>query len=563
MPPAQVIDMKHIIKKTLALILAAFSVLSIFGGCSNEDVQNKENYDYSKDCQLVNSYYADSNIAKCETGYYVSISTNIYYVEGETMQATPLCNKPNCMHNDDSCNSNIGVVDNISYYDGSIYFVESADDEYNFEGFNLIRMSADGSQKENVFHMDLAPYDWIIHRGVFYYVVRKYSVDENTGMENINDIDCYIYSYSLDKSSSEQKEIYFAEEVQRDAQISELMAYGDNLFFELYGMKRDNKTVEIRKTLKMNLSDYSVTEMLSPAGTGNYLSTPMYLDEMLIFSSGDEENGKYIYYKTDFDGNNPEKFFESYEGENIICDGKYMYVDNYMALNVQWIATNDEPVNRKERYITVYDSKLNKVDEFSLGDGSAKTWFLLPVDDEVFLFGGKNDNGNFIFYYDKSELGSLNGKLWEKTFCLNPESQTKSSNSNKTGAISETPPSGSEELVNMWQKAKDKDYGVKDSFQSEGADAEAGFSVKLSWEQDGGTVTSYFPFMEFESEDKAKEFMSEYPYALRSGKFLVLVGVESVPEEVHSMLVSILDGEPIEPIDGAQFSGEFFSFKGQ
>ena len=106
-----------------------------------------------------------------------------------------------------------------------------------------------------------------------------------------------------------------------------------------------------------------------------------------------------------------------------------------------------------------------------------------------------------------------------KNLCLNPESQTKSLNSNKTGAISETPPSGSEELVNMWQKAKDKDYGVKDSFQSEGADAEAGFSVKLSWEQDGGTVTSYFPFMEFESEDKAKEFMSEYPYALRSGKF--------------------------------------------
>ena len=122
-------------------------------------------------------------------------------------------------------------------------------------------------------------------------------------------------------------------------------------------------------------------------------------------------------------------------------------------------------------------------------------------------------------------------------------------------------PNGSDVFVSLWLKAKDKEYGVKDSFQADGADVEGGFSVRLMWEQDGGTFTAYFPFMEFENENKAKEYINTNPYALQKDNVVVNIGVESVPQEVYDMLSSVLDGTPIEPIDQKDFSGENFVFE--
>ena len=68
------------------------------------------------------------------------------------------------------------------------------------------------------------------------------------------------------------------------------------------------------------------------------------------------------------------------------------------------------------RYIKVYDENLDLIDEFSFGSDSAETWFIMPLDSEVFLFGGKGKEGDIIFYYDKSKFGTLNGKEWEKKF---------------------------------------------------------------------------------------------------------------------------------------------------
>lgn len=548
-------------KRRLISIIVILNLSLICCGCKDNGKANNGNYNYITDCQLTKSAFSqissERNVAKCETGYYTLTDKKLYYVESDSMQATPLCNKPNCMHNDESCNAEIGVVDNICYSDGYIYYVKDAGEEHKFEGSCLVKISADGSKREEILYMENSLDDWIIHRGNFFYCIRKFTVDESTGLENVNYADCYIYAYPVDKSA-EPKEIYFAEEVQKDAQISNVIAYGDNLYFNIYGMERENAKSEVRKTIKLNLESDSATEMISPQGTS--LSNPMYLDGLLVFSSEDKENEKYIYYKTDFDGNNPEKFIDTYEGENIICDGKYLYLDNYYALNLSQYIAKDDPVNKNERYIKVFDSELNKIDEISLGNGSAKTWNLLPIDDQVFMFSGKNDEGEFIFYYDKNQLGTIDGNVWDKTFCYRSENGSLIDNDNKTGALSENVPNGSEVLIDMWQKAKDKGYGVKDTFQTEGAVVEGGFSIKLCWEQDNGTITSYFPFLEFSSKDAAKEFMLDYPYSIASDNILVLVGVKSIPDEVYSMLVSVLNGDPVVPIDSKSFSGEMYTF---
>lgn len=383
-------------------------IINVFCGCNSEPSNNSVNiekgiYNYLTDAPLSKSMPipSDVNIAKCETGYYVLNGNKIYYVEQSTMDAIPLCNKPNCTHNNNGCNAILGNVRNIYYSDGYIYYLSDAGEEKGFIGNYLVKMSPDGSTKENILYLELSPTDWTIHRNTFYYSIRVYQIDENTGLEDLAYSDCYIYSYSLDKESK-PKEIYFAEEISEGAQISTLMAFGNNLYFEMFGGCRYEKG-EIFKTVKLSIEDNTCTDMITTEGY--ILTRPMYIDGHLLFSVfNSQSNLKYI---TDFDGNNPELFWEIDSDKTIFCDGKYIYVDNFYALD----STND-----KDRFIEVYDIDLNKVDEFSLGNGSDRTYCLLPIGSEVFVIVDKDVDGDVIFYYNKGEIGTLNGKKWNKTY---------------------------------------------------------------------------------------------------------------------------------------------------
>ncbi|MBQ8000851.1 MAG: hypothetical protein IJ298_06465 [Ruminococcus sp.] len=401
-------------RRSFALILVLAVVCSLIG-CDSNNQTSSDSYNYLTDAQIANTLdIGNVNIAKSENGYYVLVGSKLYFVDGVSLGATLLCSKPNCLHSDENCSAVIGNVDNIAFSDGFVYYIASAGVEKEFIGSYLVKLSADGSTKENIYYIDKDYGDFIVHRGYFYYTTREFKLDDYTGLLDIDKCDAYIYRLPLESKDKESEKVYFAEEVERDAQLSGLMAYGDNLYFDLYGMKRGTKNEEIRKSIKLNLTTFEESETITESGVS--LSRPRLFGDSLVFTSDENENGKCYYYKTDFNGNNPEKFFETYDGESVFCDGKYLYVDNFYTLVMPHLFEENDEVKTDERYIKVYDSKLNLLDEFSFGSGSATTWHILSVDSEMFLFGGKGNEGDIIFYYDKSEFGNLNGKEWIKKF---------------------------------------------------------------------------------------------------------------------------------------------------
>lgn len=283
---------------------------------------------------------------------------------------------------------------------------------------------------------------------------------------------------------------------------------------------------------------------------GRTMFYPTLIGNDLVFQTEKRDDGFIDYYKTDFNGENPELFMTVLENERVFTDGTYIYVNNEFDVYMGY----DDTLK-----FTIYTSKFDEIEEvsFDLSEYSGKRF--LCLDDQVFLFIEETPlGGTMISVLDKSQLGSIDG-VWERKICYNTDENTKITNS--PGALSDSAPHGSDTLVDLWQKAKDKEYGVKDSFQADGAEAESGFSVRLMWEQDGGAFTAYFPFMEFENEDKAKGYINTNPYVLQKGNIVVNIGVESVPQEVYDMLSSILDGAPVTPIDSKDFSGENFTFK--
>lgn len=544
---------RDLVKRFVALFVVV--VLVLFSGCNNTDSEFVDDaYLYSTDSQLVYSGApaVTKNIAKGEDGYYSYVSKFLYYTDNSGKETVPLCFKPNCLHNTESCNAYIGTVYSIAYNEENLYYICDAGIDHEFIGLELYRMKYDGSEKEKVLYFDKGASSWIVHRGYLYYnYIEYYDFDFSDNTSSV-EADVYIYRVNLSDLSGEPEMIYYAEDVYMDANISSICAFGNNVYFLVTGCAREDESVRIEKYMKLNTQTFEAEDMR--LSDGRMLVYPTLLNNKLVFQSEKNENGEFEYYSTDFNGCMPELIITVSEDERVFCDGKFLYVDNKMKI-INRVLDND--YSDLIRRFEIYDSDVNLLDEVYINSDVAYTWSFLPIDENVFLFAGKKDDGeNIVYFYDKKQIGTINGEWKRKVvFC----SDEGVDNTNKPGALSGVKPNGSTVLVDLWQKAKDEEYGVKDSFQADGAEVAGGFSVRLIWQQDEGMVTAYFPVLEFDDEEKATEYLKTNPYALKNGNIAVNIGVESVPQEVYSMLSSILAGEPIEPIDSSSFSGQTFS----
>ena len=539
------------------IIILPFLLIILLCGCSSTpNISQGEVYNHLTDSQIVQTKYSAYayNTAKSESGYYSYSRNFIYYTDESSMETTPLCVKPNCMHNSDSCNAYLGAIYSIVYNDGYLYYNMDGSIEQEYLGTQFYRMSPDGTQKEKLVYFENRITDWTIHRGYLYYVSVDYQLSEYGSTVASTNSDAYVYRLSVKDFNAKPELIYQDSEIKFDPSISGVIGFGENLYFMSTGQIDEGIDSFVMKSIKLNISDFSSEEMR--VSDGRILVYPNLLGDSLVFQCEKNKNGQIEYYSTDFNGDNPKLILAIDEFERAFADGKYLYVDNKLEFS---IANPDYDKIEQIRRFKVYDQNINLIDEVYFDGSNACSWEFLPVDDKVFLFVGKaSDESVVVFSYDKSQLGNING-VWEKNIHYNSSDNTETVNA--SGALSDTTPRGSDELVSLWQKAKDKEYGVKDSFQADGAEVEGGFSVRLIWEHEGGTFTAYFPFMEFENEDKAKEYINTNPYALQKENIVVNIGVESVPQEVYDMLYSILEGTPIEPKDQKDFSGENFVFE--
>ena len=120
-------------KKLLSVILVLILFFCITG-CEEGKYADK-NFNIETDMQY---YYRQSGtdlpMTESPNGYYYmyySKTNNIlFYVDKETEEATPLCSKPNCLHdNPNSCDAYFDVSESvmnnqmIQYYNGKLYIL--------------------------------------------------------------------------------------------------------------------------------------------------------------------------------------------------------------------------------------------------------------------------------------------------------------------------------------------------------------------------------------------------------------------------------------------------------
>ena len=222
--------------------------------------------------------------AKSEKGYYVWGETerNLCFIDSQTLEMVPLCNRPDCMHNDEECNAYFndfitGAEEvfcdkgHIQYYDGYIYIVGS-DHEY----VNLYKVSVDGSTCEeymSLYRVDLSPNgdygdmdttnvssysspDIWIHRGYVYYIDNREAYPKIRRM----------------KLGSDEAEIVYETGGERP-NLYRMLPYGDYLFFQTGNYTDDTITESVGGIMAYNINTGEIMlvkkEAISSYGINN------------------------------------------------------------------------------------------------------------------------------------------------------------------------------------------------------------------------------------------------------------------------------------------------------
>ena len=100
--------------QNLKKILLILCMLVLFLTACGSDQAEVESEEFNLETDFQSEYYDWTTephpIVEVENGYYMLVGYYLYYVDKETMEYTPLCNKPNCLHQEET---DISILEHI------------------------------------------------------------------------------------------------------------------------------------------------------------------------------------------------------------------------------------------------------------------------------------------------------------------------------------------------------------------------------------------------------------------------------------------------------------------
>ena len=196
-------------------------------------------------------------------GWYLSSQNK------ETGEIVPLCNKPDCTHDENSmnsdgssnCNAFFGSERALDYYHGKIYLEGGDSKIYEVDSSGTTRKEL-LSLKENLSFM-------MVHRGYLYLSFTDYQMgEEQYTEEQMKDMSYRVERYRLDQWDGKPEIVY--EKKGEWGQINAMFAYGIRAYFIVSGSA---------ETVIYNLLDHSHTEIQDTVGYSTVI------------------NGKLLYFK--------------------------------------------------------------------------------------------------------------------------------------------------------------------------------------------------------------------------------------------------------------------------
>ena len=263
---------------------------------------------------------------------FFSYQNYLFYKDKITGEAGPVCNKPECMHNDNSCNAFLTdeLMRFLINYSEDIYYIANEFIPEQESSYDILyQMITDGGRKKILIFSE--PIYYIaFHRGYIYYITTDYGTI--SGKENETCTTMSFYKIPIDKPQANPELLYEFQGIYANA--GRLLCYGNNIYF-LQSAFADASMEQFDMQINhYNIADGTITTMIPDC----YALYTIFNDKFAFI----DQEGTYI---CDLDGQNIQK----------VCDQWGILSANEKCLLIDTACTVDVMHGVLSRTITAVD----------------------------------------------------------------------------------------------------------------------------------------------------------------------------------------------------------------
>lgn len=373
-------------KKTVEALfmVMAFGLIGCGGGSQPEDEYSDSPKGFMEPL--------GNRMVETPDGYYTFQGNYLTFLDKELENPTIVCNKPNCLHNEEDmekrveCDAFFSTPEDIKYYNGKLYICSHTIGRTS-GGLEIYKVSTDGSEKKKLYSEENSPMMLVIYEGDIVVYAPYYDMEHESKV-------CSIVRFPIE-NPNEAEVIFESTEFER-GEINYLVCEEDKLYFKLidsanmttYPYELDLNTNEIKLFSNEIDSSFYVGEDCMIGSTLDHYdySTYTWYGEVNLY----DKNGKKIQTLTE------KEFPPLADGGQIYAvDDDYIYfVDKYYG---------DDAKSKEEQYISIYTYEGECVGKIAMEN--LETLTIIPGSkDYMIIYTLKN--GKDVFYkIDKSQFG--------------------------------------------------------------------------------------------------------------------------------------------------------------
>ena len=376
-------------KKLFSMGIVLSLLLTLLIGCQSSGPEQDlgDGYVMGSD----NQYYflmaslQGNAMTESENAVYFQDGWYLYATDKKTGACVPLCNKPDCTHDENernadgssNCNACL-TAENLAYYQGKLYAVDH--DSIVWE------LSINGDTRKQLIQLEKEITSAIVHRGYLYLSTTDFLMDsESYTEEKLKDMSYQVLRYRLDQWDGKPEVVY--EKKGEWGQINAMLAYGNHVYIQIDG-ENDNRE------LIYNILDHSQKEMTNVSGYLSFLG-----GKLLYFPRSEEQkddmtveeiseiDARNMAVLAEWDGTVikkteiPQTYGWLFGGEKLAA------ADNHMEVAF-------DQVPREDRAVRFYDTDGKLIREVKTGND---TMPMLGMTEDYFFYmkRGDGDNGDY------------------------------------------------------------------------------------------------------------------------------------------------------------------------
>ena len=391
-------------KKLFSMGIVLSLLLALLTGCQSpgpeQDLGDKFILGEDNQYYFYLSGAQGTPLAESEDCYY--FMRNGRYIcskNKETGEVVPLCNKPDCTHDENemnsdgssNCNAFLGSEDTLDYYHGKIYLEGGDSKIYEVDSSGTTRKEL-LSLKENLSFM-------MVHRGYLYLSFTDYQMkEEDCSKERIKNMSYRVERYRLDQWDGKPEIVY--EKKGEWGQINAMFAYRSRAYFIVSGSVG---------TVIYNLLDGSYTELQDTVGYPAVINGKLLYFKMAKGQQDDmsleekaELKSKNMAILAELDGTAIEETEISETYSRIFGGNTLLAADNNTNVSFELLPEED-------RGIRLYDEDMNFIREIKTENGTMPS---LGMNEDYFFYMklAEGDQGYEVWAIDLHKLDDPNLK---------------------------------------------------------------------------------------------------------------------------------------------------------